>query len=408
MANCVYNKIISILGTSNIMKVMNKFIFLCLSCIAIWGCKSKQENTVVSEEVNSDKNELYLLAGSYSLPQAEGIKLFRFNENTGEIVYVNGLKGISNPSYLTLSNDENYIYSVGEDDDKSSTANAIRLDKKTGKLTFINSQLTRGAAPCYIRISPDGHFLLTANYTGGSISIFSIEEDGRIGEIPSVIHFKGHGLDRERQEQAHLHCVEFTPDNKYLLANDLGTDRIYKYPLARKVEKIMPSSFLEVKKRQDVELKPGSGPRHICFRPDGKYAYLMNELSGAVTVLSYQKEKLIPIQYIQSDTVSGRGSADIHVSPDGKYVYSSNRLKADGIAIFKIDDESGKLAKVGYQSTGIHPRNFVISPNGRFLLVACRDSNCIQLFKRNIVTGLLSEMGQIAMKNPVCLKFISK
>lgn len=202
--------------------------------------------------------------------------------------------------------------------------------------------------------------------------------------------------------------VEFTPDGKHLVANDLGLDCIHKYPVAGNGQKVTQSNFIKTNNKKDIKLESGSGPRHICFRPDGKFAYLINELSGAVTVLSYKKELLNPIQYIQSDTVYGRGSGDIHVSPDGKFVYSSNRLKADGIAIFKVDDKNGTLSRVGYQLTGVHPRNFIITPNGRFLLVACRDSNCIQIFSRNVTTGALTEVGKVAVSKPVCLKFISK
>ena len=243
---------------------------------------------------------------------------------------------------------------------------------------------------------------------GGSISVFPIEKNGKIGDRPYTIRYKGHGQDSQRQEQPHLHCVEFTPDGKHLVANDLGLDCIHKYPVAGNGPKVTQSNFIKTNNKKDIKLESGSGPRHICFRPDGKFAYLINELSGAVTVLSYKKELLNPIQYIQSDTVYGRGSGDIHVSPDGKFVYSSNRLKADGIAIFKVDDKNGTLSRVGYQLTGLHPRNFIITPNGRFLLVACRDSNCIQIFSRNVITGALTEVGKVAVSKPVCLKFISK
>ena len=390
------------------MKIMNKIILLCLSCITIFGCGTKKEKTEDSSEAKVNKNDLFLLVGSYSSAEAEGIKLFRFNEETCAMSYLDGVKGISNPSYQNISNDGNYIYSVGEDDEELSTVNAIKLDKERGKLTLLNSQLVGEGAPCYIRVSPDGQFLLTANYMGGSISVFPIEKDGNIGGHPYTIRFKGHGQDSQRQEQPHLHCVEFTPDGKHLVANDLGTDCIHKYPVAGNGPKVTQSNFIKTKNKKDIKLESGSGPRHICFRPDGKFAYLINELSGAVTVLSYKKELLNPIQYIQSDTVYGRGSGDIHVSPDGKFVYSSNRLKADGIAIFKVDDKNGTLSRVGYQLTGVHPRNFIITPNGRFLLVACRDSNCIQIFSRNVITGALTEVGKVAVSKPVCLKFISK
>ena len=390
------------------MKVMNKIILLCLSCITILGCGTKKEKTEDSSEAKVNKNDLFLLVGSYSSAEAEGIKLFRFNEETCAMSYVDGVKGISNPSYQNVSNDGNYIYSVGEDDEDLATVNAIQLDKEKGKLTLLNSQLVGEGAPCYIRVSPNGRFLLTANYMGGSISVFPIEKDGKIGDSPYTIRYKGHGQDSQRQEQPHLHCVEFTPDGKHLVANDLGLDCIHKYPVSGNGPKVTQSNFIKTNNKKDIKLESGSGPRHICFRPDGKFAYLINELSGAVTVLSYKKELLNPIQYIQSDTVYGRGSGDIHVSPDGKFVYSSNRLKADGIAIFKVDDKNGTLSRVGYQLTGVHPRNFIITPNGRFLLVACRDSNCIQIFSRNVITGALTEVGKVAVSKPVCLKFISK
>jgi len=390
------------------MKIMNKIILLCLSCITIFGCGTKKEKTEDSSEAKVNKNDLFLLVGSYSSAEAEGIKLFRFNEETCAMSYVDGVKGIANPSYQNVSNDGNYIYSVGEDDEDLATVNAIQLDKEKGKLTLLNSQLVGEGAPCYIRVSPNGRFLLTANYMGGSISVFPIEKDGKIGDRPYTIRYKGHGQDSQRQEQPHLHCVEFTPDGKHLVANDLGLDCIHKYPVVGNGQKVTQSNFINTKNKKDIKLESGSGPRHICFRPDGKFAYLINELSGAVTVLSYKKELLNPIQYIQSDTVYGRGSGDIHVSPDGKFVYSSNRLKADGIAIFKVDDKNGTLSRVGYQLTGVHPRNFIITPNGRFLLVACRDSNCIQIFSRNVTTGALTEVGKVAVSKPVCLKFISK
>ena len=157
----------------------------------------------------------------------------------------------------------------------------------------------------------------------------------------------------------------------------------------------------------DVELEPGSGPRHLCFSKDGRFAYLINELSGKVTTLFYNGQNLTPIQYIEADTLEARGSADIHLSPDGKFLYASNRLKADGIAIFSVDTQTGLLTKIGYQLTGIHPRNFIMTPDGCFLLVACRDDNLIQIFKRNKETGLLVDTGKkIETSKPVCLKFI--
>ena len=157
-----------------------------------------------------------------------------------------------------------------------------------------------------------------------------------------------------------------------------------------------------------VDIEADSGPRHLTFSPNGKFAYLITELSGKVIAFSYDDGRLKQIQTITADTVAARGSADIHLSPDGKYLYASNRLKEDGIAIFAVNPENGTLAKVGYQPTGIHPRNFNITPNGKYLLAACRDSNVIQVYKRNEVTGLLEDTNQdIVVDMPVCVQFVS-
>lgn len=158
-----------------------------------------------------------------------------------------------------------------------------------------------------------------------------------------------------------------------------------------------------------VTLPPGSGPRHLIFSKDGNYAYLITELSGKVIAFTYANGKLNAIQTITADTVQAKGSADIHLSPDGKYLYTTNRLKEDGIAIFEVNPENGMLAKVGYQLTDPHPRHFNITPNGKYLLVACRDSNTIQVFRRDVKSGLLQTTGQdIKIDQPVCIQFAVK
>lgn len=364
----------------------------CIGALMLCACTSmKQKETM---------EKMYLMVGSYATPEEEGIKVYAWDGEKGEAAYVSGLKGISNPSYQVVSADGKRVYSVGEDDGLTSTAHALSFDKSQGRLALMNTQLTQGGAPCYINLSPHEDYVVTANYIGGSISVLPLEASGRLGENVSTFAFKGEGVLKERQSQPHLHCVEFTPDGKFLLANDLGTDKIHVFLLKSNGQLDKENTF-------DVELEPGSGPRHLCFSKDGRFSYLINELSGKVTVLSYEGETLTPIQYIEADTVNAQGSADIHFSPDGKFLYASNRLKADGIAIFSVHQETGMLTKVGYQLTGIHPRNFIITPDGRFLLVACRDRNLVQIFRRDEKTGLLVDTGKtIETSKPVCLKFI--
>lgn len=382
-----------------------KLMAACMSSLIVGACTSAPKQQ--AEATTENKHGMYMLVGSYAAPEEEGIKVYRFNEDTGDAEYVSGLKGISNPSYLTPSADGEKIYAVGEDEGLTSTANALRFDKRKGRLTLLNSQPTQGGAPCYITLSPSEQFVLTANYMGGSITVFPVEKEGKLSADARLITFAGKGPDKERQTQPHLHCVTFTPDHQFLLANDLGTDRIHVFPVNREATGSIAGSLLNEIKAYDVEIEPGSGPRHLCFHPNGKFAYLINELSGKVIAFSYQKGKLGAIQSIEADTVGAKGSADIHISPDGKFLYASNRLKADGIAIFAINPQEGTLTKAGYQLTGIHPRNFILTPNGRYLLVACRDSNSIQVFERDKKTGLLKDTGKtIKMNKPVCLKFI--
>lgn len=378
---------------------------LCMSSMILGACTSTKKQTEPTT-VSEDYNGIYMLVGGYATPEEEGVKVYRFDEATGNAKYITGLKGISNPSYLTPSVDGERIYAVGEDEGKTSTANAIRFDKEQETLTLLNSQPTDGAAPCYIQLSPSGKFVITANYFGGSITVFPLDKEGKLKPDTRLISFIGNGPDKERQNQPHVHCVEFTPDHKYLLANDLGTDQIHIFPVSEAMTDGVAHSLLDESKEYNVKVEPESGPRHICFHPNQKYAYLINEISGKVITFSYENGKLNALQYIEADTIGAKGSGDIHISPDGKFVYASNRLQADGIAIFAVDQEKGTLTKAGYQLTDIHPRNFIITPNGRYLLVACRDSNTIQVFNRDKVTGLLKDTGKsIKTDKPVCLKF---
>lgn len=382
---------------------MNKKLILCCAGIAILtGCTGKKSQQAVT---TSTSDPLYMLVGSYGPADQEGIKVYKFNQATGEGQYVSGVKGISNPSYQTVSKDGKRVYSVGEDDGGTACANALTFDAATGTLTLINSQPTQGAAPCHIALSPEEDYVVTANYNGSNISLFPLDGKGRL-KPGQTIGFEGSGPDKERQAIPHLHFVYFTPDNHYLLANDLGTDRIHRFPLNTR-QKGSNTPLVDRQRASDIRLTPGSGPRHAVFSADGRFAYLITELSGEVMAFTYDGDSLRLMQTVQADTLDARGSADIHLSPDGRFLYASNRLKGDGLAIFRVNTEDGTLSKAGYQPTGIHPRNFVLTPNGQYLLVACRDTDEIQIFARDASTGLLTDTGRrIKTTKPVCLKFI--
>lgn len=392
---------------------MNKSIIYVLSLIVLlFSCNGKKNRKETSDKDQQvaiqipQTGEMYLLVGTYTSDEgSKGIYVYRFNTETGESEEVS-VTEVANPSYLTLSPNEKFVYSVGENDEGDGAAYAFSFDKKTGRLVPINSQSTQSAGPCYITIDKKGKNVHTANYGGGSISSFQVKSDGGLSELVSLIRFKGSGPDTVRQKSPHVHCVRYSPDGKYLFATDLGTDKIYRMEAMEAVFEGQPA--ISESTLIAFVTPPGTGPRHFDFHPGEEYVYLLGELSGEVIVYDYNDGYLKIKQTIASDTVGALGSADIHVSPDGRFLYTSNRLKADGIAIFSINPDDGKLKKVGYQLTARHPRNFAITPNGKFLLVASRDDNKIQVFAINSETGLLTDTSQdILLNKPVCLKFAS-
>lgn len=350
-----------------------------------------------SGSAGTESNDLSLLVGTYTDGNSKGIYTFRFNQETGQSTALSSID-VPNPSYLVPSDDGRFVYAVSEMNDTTAALNAFSFDKATGQLRLLNRRPTCGADPCYV--STNGKEVLTANYSGGSMSVFPLKKDGSLEPVDTLFEGSAGGPDANRQATPHLHCAVFSPDGKYIFATDFSADRILRYVLH-------PKSIVPHASADATDIEPGSGPRHLTFSPNGRYAYLLSELSGNVTAFSYLDGKLKQIQTITADTLRARGSADIHLSPDGKYLYASNRLQGDGIAIFEVNPETGMLAKVGYQPTGIHPRHFNITPNGKYLLAACRDSHVIQVFLRDPVTGLLTDTGQdIKVDKPVCVQFV--
>ena len=339
-------------------------------------------------------NHIYLIIGSYSNGTTPGISVYDFNIQSGDFSSIRETRNIVNPSYLVVSPDEKRIYSVNET--QQGAVSAFHFDKTTGTLSFINSQLTEGANPCYINMDTGQNFIVTANYSGGSISYFPLTKEGAIEPLHKVWNI---------DSLSHIHTAVFSPDNKYLFVTDLGLDKIYKF-------NVEADHSLTFDTENITSLPVGSGPRHLAFHPNGKFLYCINERNGTVSAFNYQHGMLTAIHTIDSDInpdSKRKGSADIHLTPNGKFLYSSNRLREDGIAIFSVDSKKGRLKKVGYQKTGIHPRNFIISPNGKFLLCANRNSNNVQIFEINQKTGLLHDTGkEIVLDQPVCLKWVTK
>ncbi len=332
-----------------------------------------------------------MLVGSYTYGGSRGIYSYRFNQVTGEAEALDSL-AMTNPSYLTIAADGRLVYAVSETNDASASLNVIRLNEDGG-MQLLDTKPTEGGDPCYV--ATRGQTALTANYSGGSMSVFSLSQNGTKAEL--ITRFLGAigGPDLTRQQVPHVHCACFAPDGQYALATDFSADRILSYRLT--AQGVIANGVA-------ADVSSDSGPRHLVFSNDGHFAYLMSELSGKVTVFRYKEGRLQRLQEIVSDSVGARGGADVHLSPDGKFLYSSNRLQAEGIAIFSVDRQTGLLTRIGYQSTGAHPRQFNITPNGRFLLCCCRDSDKIQVFRLDPQTGLLTDTHRdIPVSKAVCV-----
>ena len=337
---------------------------------------------------------------------SKGIYTYHFNQENGTFELLSSATA-ANPSFVTLSPDGKRLYAVSEYNDGRQGAYSFDVSEDKVQLshpvflpTAPKEALPRaGADPCHI--VSDGNYVITANYTGGDISVFSLDAAGRLQTEVQHISF----VEALHGSASHIHCIIPTPEKRYVLVTNLGKNCVYRFRY--KAQKA--SKGVKVLKDMKVAYRISDtiqGPRHLTFSKDGRFAYLINELGGECVVLSYCKGKLKEVQRIMADEGGGRGSADIHISPDGRFLYTSHRLKKDGIAIFAIDPEKGTLTKIGYQLTGIHPRNFAITPNGKYLLVACRDDNKIQVFERNEATGELTETAQgIEVDKPTCIVF---
>lgn len=354
-----------------------------------------------SLQSQAQKSNYNLLIGTYTnTGKSEGIYVYDFNTKTAAYRVKSIAKNVINPSYLAVSKDNKFIYSVNEDG-KKSTISAFSFDAVKGKITFLNKQDAQGADPCYI--IADNRNVIVANYSGGNIAVFGKGKDGSLGTAKQVVQHYGHSVDPNRQKSAHVHMVRFTPDGQHLLSNDLGTDQVYIY-------KYNPTATANVLTLTDsVAVDPGSGPRHITFSKNGKFAYLLQEMNGNVTVFNYMNGKLHKIQQttVVPRSFSGEnGGADIHITPDGRFLYATNRGTANTITRFAIQAD-GKLVRKTTQSTlGDGPRNFVIDPTGTFLLLGNQKTNEVVIFRINKQTGALTDTKQrIEVGAPVCLIF---
>lgn len=345
----------------------------------------------------------WLLVGTYSNEDnSNGLQVYRFDTSTGDARFESKSTDVTNPSYLAVGADGTRVFAVSEAGQGKGTVNSFSFNPSSGVLSWIGAVTSAGDHPCYISVSSDQKVVFVGNYSSGTLSAVRVGPDGTLNPAIQTIQHEGSSVNASRQEKPHVHAVVPSPDGRFLMVPDLGTDKVYIYAINTSADQpLQPAGAASV--------TPGGGPRHLTFHPNGKYAYLIREIDAAVTVFDYKKGMLKEKQSItllDAGFEGNVGAADIHVSPDGKFLYGSNRGEANEITIYAIGKD-GKLTYVGRQSTlGRTPRNFAIDPTGNFLLSANQDTNDVVIFRRDKRTGLLQDTGKrIQVDKPVCLKF---
>jgi 6-phosphogluconolactonase len=368
---------------------------------------------------------VYIGTSTYSEAQgqrADGIFVYRMDPENGSLEKIQAVESGPEPTFLALHPNRRFLYAVNEAAEGQAAAFAI--DPASGRLSYLNRESLGAPGPCYVTLAPQGNWLLTANYSGGSVSVLPVLPDGRLGEKVQVVqhegssadagkayqvrdaekvlakvehHATGSGVMPDRQEQAHAHSVTFDPSGRFVLVADLGMDRVWVYRFDSETGRIVAHDDLP---DSSVATRPGAGPRHLAFHPNGRCMYVSNELDSTVLALTWDAstgtgEAIQTLSTLAEGFQGESWVADIHLTPDGRFLYVSNRGD-DSLACFGVEETSGRLSPAGHFSTlGSWPRNFNISPDGKFLLAANQMSDSIAVFKINSSTGSLESSGTI-------------
>jgi 6-phosphogluconolactonase len=356
--------------------------------------------------------EYFAYVGTYTRGPSKGVYAYRFEPATGKLTSMGLAAETPNPSFLVVHPNGRFLYAANEHEPgdgpgKNNNVSAFAIDPKTGKLTFLNKVSSRGEGPCHLSIDKTARTLLVANYNSGSVAALPIQADGRLGEATAFNQHHGSSVDRARQMGPHAHFIQPSPDNRYALTADLGLDQVLVYRLDPTKGSLTPND------PPFATVEPGSGPRHLAFHPTTKWVYVNGEMKSNVTVFAYDAAKgaLQSIQTVSTlpSGFSGTSStAEIQVDRGGRFLYVSNRGH-DSVAIFSIDQATGKLTPVAHTSTtGKTPRFFTLDPTGTYLFASNQNSTSTAVFRVNPATGRLTLAQTLTdVAEPVCMVFVA-
>jgi 6-phosphogluconolactonase len=355
--------------------------------------------------------EFHVFFGTYSKGKSKGIYRATFDAGSGKLGAVELAAEASDPSFLAVHPNGRVLYAIDERSDPAKTpgrgVTAYAIGAQ-GRLTRLNEQEVGGPGPCHVSVDRAGQVLAIANYSGGSVAAIALQPDGRLGAVGSVMKHSGSSVHPTRQKAPHAHAATLAPDDRFVLVPDLGIDRVNVYRLdAGKAQ-------LTAANPPGVALAPGAGPRHVAFRPDGKFVYALNELQCTMTAFRYNAATgaLSEVQTISTlpageNVRPGFSTAEVQAHPNGKWLYGSNRGH-DSIVVYAIDGASGKLTPVEHEATqGKTPRHFTLDPTGRWLLAENQGSDSVVVFRVDPANGKLDPTGQtVEVPLPVCAVFV--
>ena len=383
---------------------------LPMLCFALAGCNATQ-NPSTPAAVSAPK-DYFVYFGTHDTGPARGFSLAHFNPATGGLSAPQFLLASPGPAYFVISTDGKFLYACNTLGSRAEgQVGAYARDGKTGALTLLNTRPSGGADPSYVSFDRTGRFLLIANYNGSSVEVLPILADGSLGTRTALDVHTGKSVTPDRAQQPYAHSIIVDPGNHFALNPDLGLDRVYIYKFDAATGALAPNDppwFAD---------KPGSGPRHVIFAPNGKIVYLIHEVANTISVLAWDGEKgaLNEIQNIATlpaDYTAKSTCAEIQIHPGGKFLYASNRHaakdKSATIAVFSIDDKNGRLTLIQQAPTfGDTPRNFTLDPTGRWLLASNQDSDTLILYSVDQSTGKLTQSGPLVpLKYPFCERFV--
>jgi 6-phosphogluconolactonase len=330
----------------------------------------------------------------------KGIHVYRADDQYRLLESCQQVQASRNPSFLTVHPNGRFVYAVNEyETGGSGTVSAFSFDAQTGLLEFLNSQSSHGLDPCHLCVDQTGKFVILANYSGGTVCVLPILEDGTLGDACDVVQHHG----SINGSHPHPHAVMFDPSNRFLFVPDLGLDELMVYEFDASTGTLEPGS------QPVIVTAQGAGPRQLCLHPSGTFVYQINELNSTMTAYRFDLGALTKLETVSSLPVGFEGDntgADVQVNPNGRFLYGSNRGH-DSLVIFSIRAD-GTLELVGHQSTlGKNPRSFAISPNGEFLLVANQSSDNVVEFRIDPSTGMLTRTGiELEIPAPVCVRYV--